>query len=129
MNRKFVDVDLEIEAAIGPFDRGDFCRTRVKPVFRDWEERTLAELLEQFPEAVVATGGGSVMREQNRSRMRAFGQIVWLTADADELARRLEADEREQKVRPALTATGVIEEIAHVLARAHADLRRHWPIW
>ena len=68
-----------------------------------------------FPTAVVATGGGSVLREQNRQRLREFGDIVWLTARPDELARRLVADERSGLGRPALTPAGAIEEIAQVL--------------
>jgi shikimate kinase len=114
MNRRFVDVDLEIEGRSGRSIAAMFAEEG-EAAFRDWEERTLAELLEQYPEGVVATGGGSVMRENNRVRMRAFGPVVWLTADPDELARRLEADGLSQEGRPALTSRGVIAEIAHVL--------------
>jgi shikimate kinase len=114
LNRKFVDVDVEIEARSGRSIAAIFARSG-ELVFRDWEERTMAELFEQYPEAVVATGGGSVMREGNRSRIRAFGHVVWLMADADLLARRLLADERGQESRPALTSRGMIEEIADVL--------------
>ncbi len=114
MNRKFLDVDVEIEAQSGQSIAAIFAQAG-ESGFRDWEERTLAVLLESNPTAVVATGGGSVMREQNRRRLQAFGHIVWLTADPDELARRLLADERSQKSRPALTSVGLIDEIATVL--------------
>jgi shikimate kinase len=114
MNRQFVDVDVEIEARAGRSIDAIFAESG-EPEFRDWEERTLAELFEQFPEAVVATGGGSVLREQNRRGLRKFGQVVWLTAVPDELARRLVADDRSRLGRPALTPAGVIEEIADVL--------------
>jgi shikimate kinase len=114
MNREFVDVDLEIETRSGRPIGAIFAESG-EPVFRDWEERVLAELLGRLPEAVVATGGGSVLREQNRQRIREFGYIVWLTAPADELARRLGADERSGLARPALSAAGAIEEIAEIL--------------
>ena len=114
LNRKFVDVDKEIEARAGRSIATIFAEAG-EPVFRDCEEQTLAVLLDQYPEAVVATGGGSVMREQNRSRMRAFGHIVWLTAEPHELARRLEADKRGAELRPPLTPAGTIAEIVHVL--------------
>jgi shikimate kinase len=114
MNREFADVDLEIEMRSGRSIAAIFAESG-EPVFRDWEERVLAELLERHPEAVVATGGGSVLREQNRGRMREFGHIVWLTAAPDELARRLGADECSGLARPALSAAGAIEEIAEVL--------------
>jgi shikimate kinase len=114
MRRRFIDVDLEIEGRTGRKIEAIFAESG-ELAFRDWEERTLADLLKQFPEAVVATGGGSVMREQNRLRMRAFGYIVWLAATPEELARRLRADERRGAGRPALTTAGVIEEIGQVL--------------
>jgi shikimate kinase len=114
MNRRFVDVDLEIETRSGRSIAVIFAESG-EAAFRDWEQRTLVELFTQYPEAVVATGGGSVIREHNRRRMRAFGRIIWLTAHADELARRLEADVRSKRIRPALTSRGLIEEIAHVL--------------
>jgi shikimate kinase len=114
MNREFVDIDLQIEARSGRSIDAIFAELG-EPTFRDWEERTLAEILRQFPGTVVATGGGSVLREQNRRRLREFGDIVWLTAHPDELTRRLLADERSRRGRPALTPAGPIEEIAQVL--------------
>jgi shikimate kinase len=115
MNREFIDVDLQIEARSGRSIDTIFAELG-EPIFRDWEERTLTELLEQYPEAVVATGGGSVLREQNRHKLRDFGDIVWLTALPEELARRLVADERSWRGRPALTPAGAIEEITQVLS-------------
>ena len=114
MNRQFVDVDLEIEARSGRSIEAIFAESG-EPAFRDWEERTLAEVLAQFPDAVVATGGGSVLRQRNRDRIREFGYIVWLTASPGVLARRLGADARSGLARPALTPVGPIEEIAQVL--------------
>ena len=72
------------------------------------------------PEAILATGGGAVLREANRRRLRDFGFVAWLTADPAELARRLEADRSGLADRPALTAAGTLDEIAPVLAdRTH----------
>ena len=58
MKRKFLDVDLEIEARAGRSIAAIFCESG-EPAFREWEERTMAVLFEQYPEAVVATGGGA----------------------------------------------------------------------
>jgi len=115
LSRPFLDADLEIEARAGRSIRAIFADWG-EPVFRDWEERTLAELTEMFPDAIVATGGGAVLREANRRRIREFGHVAWLTADPSELARRLESDRRDLGERPALTAAGTIAEIAQVLA-------------
>ena len=113
-SRRFFDVDLELEARAGRSISSIFADWG-EPVFRDWEAQILAELIEQFPEAVIAPGGGSVLGEANRGLIRDFGHVVWLTAPSGELARRLAADERGQSARPALTAAGAIAEIAQVL--------------
>lgn len=114
LNRTLLDVDVEIEARAGRSIGAIFAQLG-ESVFRDREELILAEVFEQFPDAVVATGGGSVTRESNRRRIREFGHVVWLTAVPDELARRLETDDRGLPGRPALTPAGTIAEIAQVL--------------
>ena len=112
--RNFLDADLELEARAGR-SVSTILTEEGEPVFRDWEERILAELMEESPTAVIATGGGAVLREVNRQRLRDFGFIVWLTAEPDELARRLLSDPRGLAARPALSADGTIAEIARVL--------------
>src|SRR5262249_34290119 len=115
LDRPFLDSDREVEARSertipSPFsDWGEL-------TFRDWEERTIAEITGANPGAILATGGGAVLREANRRRLRDFGLVAWLTADPAELARRLEADRPGLAERPALTAAGTLEEIAQVLA-------------
>ncbi len=99
--RTFLDADLELEARAGRSVSAIFAEEG-EPVFRDWEERTLAELIEQSPTAVIATGGGAVLREANRRRLRDFGFVVWLTAEPAELACRLRSDPRGLAARPAL---------------------------
>ena len=67
------------------------------------------------PAAVLATGGGAILREANRRRLRDFGFVAWLTAHPSVLARRLEADRRGLAGRPALTSAGTLDEIVQVL--------------
>jgi shikimate kinase len=114
-SRAFLDADLEIEARVGQSVRAIFAASGER-VFRDWEEQTLAELIERGPTAIIATGGGAVLRESNRRRLRAFGFVVWLRAEPAELARRLSSDPLGLATRPALTADGTVVEIAKVLA-------------
>lgn len=113
--RAFLDADREIEARAGRPIRSIFAEAG-EPVFRDWEERTIAQLTAANPGAILATGGGAVLREANRRRLREFGFVAWLTADPAELARRLEADRPGLAERPALTAAGTLDEITQVLA-------------
>ncbi len=115
LNRRFLDTDFEIEARSGRSIATIFAEEG-EPSFRDWEERTIAELVGEFPEAVVATGGGAVLREANRRRIRDFGFVAWLRARPEELARRLSTDPRSTASRPALTHEGTLGEIVQVLA-------------
>jgi shikimate kinase len=114
LHRTFLDADLELEARAGRPISAIFANSG-ESVFRDWEERTLAELVSGFPDAVLATGGGVVLRDANRLLIRNFGFVVWLTADPVTLAQRLESDPAALAARPALTSAGTIAEIAQVL--------------
>jgi shikimate kinase len=113
--RRFLDADREIEARSGRTIRSIFAGSG-EPAFRDWEERILADLIAEAPGAILATGGGAVLREANRRRLREFGFVAWLTAEPAELARRLEADRPGLADRPPLTAAGTVDEISVVLA-------------
>jgi shikimate kinase len=114
LKRTFRDCDREIEARAGRSIRAIFTEGG-EPAFRDWEELTLAELTAGRPAIVLATGGGAVLREANRRRLRNFGFVVWLTAQPSELARRLAADPLGLSERPALTLAGTLDEIVQVL--------------
>jgi shikimate kinase len=114
LDRPFLDADLEIEARAGHSIPEIFAEWG-EPAFRDWEERTLRELVRDHPGAVLATGGGAVMRPANRGVLVQHGLVVWLMADAAELARRLLADPREGATRPGLTPSGTIAEIGTLL--------------
>ncbi len=64
-------------------------------VFRDLEAEALAQALGQGP-AVVATGGGIVLRAANRALLRARAFVVWLDAPDAELVERLRAHAEER---------------------------------
>jgi shikimate kinase len=115
LNRRFLDVDHEIEVRAGRSIRSIFAESG-EPEFRDWEELTIRGLVADHPAAVLATGGGAVLREANRILLLAHGLVVWLTAEPDELARRLSRDAGARADRPPLTPAGTIAEIAQVLA-------------
>jgi shikimate kinase len=83
----FLDADTEIEAAAG-MSIPDIFETRGEPDFRDGEARVIARLLDNGP-SVLATGGGSFMREETRNRIRDKAISIWLKADADIIMRRV----------------------------------------
>lgn len=96
-----------------------------EPVFRQWERSVIAAVAEGQP-AIVATGGGAVLADSNRSCMEE-GTVVWLQAPVDELARRVDGS----KSRPlliegtaALSAlaqerTAVYEELADIIVETN----------
>src|SRR3569832_985361 len=83
----FVDADNEIEAA-ATMTIPEIFEAHGEAHFRDGEARVIARLLESGP-TVLATGGGSFMREETRQRIRDKAISVWLKADADVILRRV----------------------------------------
>jgi shikimate kinase len=83
----FLDADAEIETAHAMPIPEIFERFG-EPYFRDGEARVIARLLESGP-AVLATGGGSFMREETRRRVHDKAVSIWLKADADIIMRRV----------------------------------------
>jgi len=58
---------------------------------------------------VIATGGGVVLRPENREMLRAAGRVAWLTADAATIWQRLQRDRTTLERRPPLTVGGLAE--------------------
>jgi len=58
--------------------------------FRKLETAALAEVLGQ--DAVIATGGGIVMAEENRVLLNAHPPVIWLKASPEFLAARIDGD-------------------------------------
>lgn len=84
----FVDADSEIELAHAGMTIAEIFAEHGEPYFRDGEARVIARLLDQGP-GVLATGGGAVLREETRRRIRDQAISIWLKADADIILRRV----------------------------------------
>jgi shikimate kinase len=110
----FVDLDREIEGLVGRSISEIFAESG-ESEFRDLEEQTLQAVTADDSRAVIATGGGIVLRDANRRRLRKFGPVVWLRADAALLAARLANDKHGLAGRPPLTAAGTLLEIEQIL--------------
>lgn len=87
----FADADVEIEKRIGCSIRTFFEREG-EPRFRDIEAETIGQLLGRDPGGVIATGGGAVLREDNRHALRQASTVVYLRSSPEELFRRLRHD-------------------------------------
>ena len=86
----FRDSDHEIEARIGCTIR-EFFEREGEAAFRDIEEDVIRDLTHGGP-AVLATGGGAVLRPQNRERLREAAHVIYLRSTPEELYRRLRHD-------------------------------------
>jgi shikimate kinase len=117
----FLDADIEIEAAAG-MSIPDIFENHGEPHFRDGEARVIARLLDSG-QAVIATGGGAIMREETRNRIRSHAVSIWLKADADIILRRVKRRVDRpllQTADPAATIGRLIEEREPFYQ--HADL-------
>ena len=111
----WLDLDVEIELAAGKSIAAIFA-DEGEPAFRDREQLAI-ERLAGRDRLIVAAGGGAVERACNRDNLRAAGQVVYLTASVESLAKRIGGDPTTAARRPNLTASGGWAEIAEVLAR------------
>jgi shikimate kinase len=108
----FTDADNEIETAHAGMSIPEIFEAHGEAYFRDGEARVIARLLENGP-GVLATGGGSFMREETRNRIRDKAISMWLKADADVIMRRVKrrADRPLlQTADPAGTVTRLLTE-------------------
>lgn len=101
----FLDSDHVIEQRLGCSIREYFEREG-EDRFRDMEEAVIDELT-QLPEGVLSTGGGVVLRPNNRLHLRERTQVVYLNSMPDELFRRL----RHDKNRPLLQVADPLQRL------------------
>lgn len=121
----WLDADAVLEERAGQSIRQIFT-TEGEAGFRARETAVLREL-SLLVNHVFATGGGVVLSEENRRRLRESGHVIWLKANADTLWRRLQDDATSGDRRPPLTVGGLAEiqellRIREPLYRACADL-------
>jgi shikimate kinase len=86
----FLDSDHAIEQRLGCSIREFFDRNG-EDAFRDIEAQIIDELTAGAP-CVLSTGGGAVLREENRRHLKTRGRVIYLNASADDLFRRLRHD-------------------------------------
>lgn len=82
--------------------------------FRRLEKEMLASVCGRG-NLVVATGGGIVLDAGNVAMMKRYGKVIWLTAQAETIYRRMVADTATRRNRPALTEKALRLEIDDTL--------------
>lgn len=91
--------------------------------FRDLETEVLRSL-KKHTGHIIATGGGIIVREENRALLRDLGYVIWLTAQPAEILNRtsrsanrplLNTDDPEKTIRDLLkNRTPFYDEAAHL---------------
>jgi 3-dehydroquinate synthase len=87
----FLDLDGRIEAAAGR-SIPEIMAADGEPAFRDLESAALEQAAAE-PSAVIALGGGALLRDGSRRCVEAAGQVVFLHGDLGTLISRLRADQ------------------------------------
>ncbi|SEG81788.1 shikimate kinase AroK [Marinobacterium lutimaris] len=90
LNQEYVDSDREIEARAGA-DIPWIFDVEGEPGFRN-REQAVIELLTQRENIILATGGGAVLRPENRANLQANGFVVYLKTSVDQQLERTARD-------------------------------------
>ena len=89
---QFADTDSEIEERTGA-DIPWIFDVEGEEGFRNREQKVVEEMT-LWDNVVLATGGGVVMRPENRNALGGRGFVVYLYASVDEQVRRTRKDQR-----------------------------------
>jgi len=115
----FVDADTEIEKA-ADMSIADIFARHGEAYFRSGEARVIARLLDGGPQ-VLATGGGAVMNADTRTAIKAKGVSVWLSAEFDELTRRISKRKDERPMLQTADPAATLRELLAVREPVYAQ--------
>jgi shikimate kinase len=108
---EFKDTDMLVAERAGQ-TIADLVKVRGWEAFRSLEHEVLAEVCASKGQ-VVATGGGIVLRADNRELLKKCGQVFYLMATPPLLAARLSAEPSDH--RPGLTGLPLEQELSQTL--------------
>ena len=107
-----IDMDRLIEDVIGKKITEIF-KDQGETVFRDFETLQLIEIAKQTDKRqIISTGGGVVIRPENRNLLRQLGYVVWLQAPEELIYERTARNQE----RPLLNHENARERISKLLA-------------
>ena len=114
---QWADADIVLEKQAGRTIADIFAKDG-EAAFRDLESKVLDELVAAHAQDdfVLATGGGVILREENRQALKKGGAVIWLTATPETIFERINTDPTTGERRPNLTTKGGLAEIKEVLA-------------
>ncbi len=113
MGWSFLDMDALLVESFGR-DISEWVGEHGWDAFREEESKFLARLSPQR-KLVLATGGGVILRSENRKALKKNFFVAWLHATPETTLIRLREDPQSPGLRPALTNLPLKEEIERVL--------------
>jgi len=105
----FVDTDTLIEAD-QKITITEIFSTFGEPYFRDVETRIIRQILEDEKQ-IVSTGGGAVIRDENRAAFKKAGIVICLTARPEVILERI----KHETHRPLLRTSDPMAKIKELL--------------
>lgn len=108
--KEFIDSDLEIQRRTG-VDIPTIFEFEGEEGFRQREQEVIDELT-QRDEVVLATGGGAVIREQNRKALSSRGLVIYLHCTVEQQFERTHRD----KNRPLLQTDDPMAKLKSLMA-------------
>jgi shikimate kinase len=109
----FYDTDSLIEKSVGKSIR-QMVEENGWPFFREREKEVIGQLA-TIGGGVIATGGGAVLDDENRTILKKGGICVWLVADANTILRRMKNDAASDGQRPPLSDKDLFREVTEGL--------------
>jgi shikimate kinase len=117
----FIDTDRVVER-VSRMRISDIFETYGEQAFRDYETEVVRRCL-RLDEVVISTGGGTVMRAENRELLRSRGPVVVLSASPETIYKRtrrhkrvlLEMGDPTERIRTLLAQRGAAyDEVATI---------------
>lgn len=91
LNFPFVDSDHEIEARL-KVSISTIFDVEGEDGFRNREVQVIEDLVSHGSRKVLATGGGAVIRPENRQALKEFGTVIYLSSPVKQLVERTRHD-------------------------------------
>lgn len=122
LGQQFIDLDEQVEQSVG-MSIADYFSCHGEAAFRDKESAAVMAVAAQS-HAVIATGGGVVIRQENMDRLKSSGILFCLSAPETTIMARTDGGER----RPLLEQPDRLQTIRQLLASRQSQYRQadHW---
>ena len=118
LKHPFIDLDKEIEKQ---------CLSSIQEIFNDKGEvffrqkemEALSYIVENYENGIIALGGGTLIKKENRSAIRSNGTLIYLEASPESILKRIMNDSTH---RPLLEMYRTDKELLHFI-QSHINER------